>query len=151
VVKVEPPKTGSRERNYGSFAGAQPDPETRGLHLYFNINKRGVTLNLEDPRGVDLRMRLLARADIVFNPNPPALNERLGIAWRALCERFPRLIVVSLTYFGTESAYRDPRGGNLVAAQMSGVANESRWWQVTDPENQPPLIPAEHGADHMAA
>lgn len=151
VVKVEPPKTGSRERNYGPFAGTQPDPETRGLHLYFNTNKRGVTLNLEDPRGVELLMRLLARADIVFNPNPPALNERLGTAWRTLCERHPRLIVVSLTYFGAESAYRDLRGGNLVAAQMSGVANESPWCQVTDPENQPPLIPAEHGADHMAA
>ena len=82
---------------------------------------------------------LLATADIVFNLNRPEVNEKLGIDWRTLTARFPKLIVVSITFFGAESAYKNLRGGDLVATHMSGVGYETPWHQVTDHENQPPL------------
>ena len=139
VVKVEPPQTGSKERALGPFRDEMPDPETGGLHLFLNTNKLGVTIDLENPRGRDLVFDLLADADIVFNPNRPELNEKLGIDWRTLTAHFPRLIVVSVTFFGAESQYRNMRGGDLIATHMSGVGYETPWHQVTDPENQPPL------------
>ena len=77
VIKVEPPGIGSRERNYGPFQGTEPDRETRGLHLYFNTNKLGVTLELQRTAGVDLLMRRLERTDIVFNPTLPLLTSGL--------------------------------------------------------------------------
>ncbi len=149
VLKVEPPGTGARERHHGPRAQRNPGPETSALHLYLNCNKLSVTLDLESPRGRDLLMRILAGADLVFNPNPPAMNERLGLAWRSLCERFPRLVVVSTTFFGTDSRYRDLRGGDLIATQMSGVGFETPFNQVTDPSNQPPLKAAERQADYL--
>ena len=139
VVKVEPPRTGSQERALGPFRDELPDPETGGLHLFLNTNKLGVTIELESPRGRELLFDLLATADIVFNPNRPEVNEKLGIDWRTLTARFPKLIVVSITFFGAESAYKNLRGGDLVATHMSGVGYETPWHQVTDPENQPPL------------
>jgi crotonobetainyl-CoA:carnitine CoA-transferase CaiB-like acyl-CoA transferase len=149
VLKIEPPRIGSQERHYGPSGRGAPDPETRVLHLFLDANKLSTTLDLESPRGRELLMRLLAGADAVFNPNPPALNERLGIAWRTLCERFPRLVVVSTTFFGTDSRYRDLRGGDLIATEMSGVGFETPFNQVTDPPNQPPLKAAERQADYM--
>jgi len=139
VVKVEPPRTGSQERALGPFRDELPDPETGGLHLFLNTNKLGVTIELENQRGRELLFDLLATADIVFNPNRPEVNEKLGIDWRTLTTRFPKLIVVSITFFGAESAYKNLRGGDLVATHMSGVGYETPWHQVTDPENQPPL------------
>jgi crotonobetainyl-CoA:carnitine CoA-transferase CaiB-like acyl-CoA transferase len=139
VVKVEPPRTGSQERALGPFRDEMPDPETGGLHLFLNTNKFGVTIELENPRGRELLFDLLATTDIVFNPNRPEVNEKLGIDWPTLTERFPKLIVVSITFFGAESAYKNLRGGDLVATHMSGVGYETPWHQVTDPENQPPL------------
>ncbi len=127
----------------------QPNPETRALHLYLDANKLSATLNLESSRGRELLMQILAGADAVFNPNPPALNQRLGLGWRALCERFPRLVVISTTFFGTDSMYRDFRGGDLVATQMSGVGYETPFNQVTDPPNQPPLKAAERQGDYL--
>ncbi len=141
VVKVEPPRTGSQERALGPFRDEMPDPETGGLHLFLNTNKFGVTIDLENQRGRDAVFDLLATADIVFNPNRPEVNEKLGIDWRTLTSRFPKLIVVSITFFGAESAYRNLRGGDLVATHMSGVGYETPWHQVTDPETQPPLKP----------
>lgn len=149
VLKVEPPKNGARERHLGPHAGKTPSLENRALHLYLDANKLGVTLDLERPRGRELLMQILAGADAVFNPNPPALNERLGLGWRTLCERFPRLVVVSTTFFGTDSIYRDLRGGDLVATQMSGVGYETPFNQVTDPPNQPPLKAAERQGDYL--
>jgi crotonobetainyl-CoA:carnitine CoA-transferase CaiB-like acyl-CoA transferase len=149
VVKVEPPRTGSQERALGPFRDEMPDPETGGLHLYLNTNKLGVTIDLESPRGRDLLFDLLATADIVFNPNRPEVNEKLGIDWRTLTERFPKLIVVSITFFGAESEYRNLRGGDLIATHMSGVGYETPWHQVTDPENQPPLKPGGRQSDYL--
>ncbi|MFZ0888365.1 MAG: CoA transferase [Candidatus Binataceae bacterium] len=149
VIKVEPPRAGAAERRRGPFRDEMPDPETGGLHLYLNTNKLGITLELENPRGRELLFRLLESADIVLDPNPPAIGERLGIGWRTLAERFARLVVVSLTFFGTQSRYRDARGGDLIATQMSVVGWETPINQVTDPQNQPPLKPADRQADYL--
>ncbi|HUY28991.1 MAG TPA: CoA transferase [Candidatus Binataceae bacterium] len=149
VIKVEPPRIGARERQLGPFRDEMPDPETGGLHLYLNTNKLGVTLELESSRARAVLMRMLERADIVFNPNMPACCERLGLDWRTLTARFPKLIVVSATYFGADSRYRDYRGGDLIATHMSGVGFETPWHQVTDPPNQPPLKLAGRQADYL--
>ncbi|MFZ0676366.1 CaiB/BaiF CoA transferase family protein [Candidatus Binatus sp.] len=149
VVKVEPPRTGSQERALGPFRDEMPDPETGGLHLYLNTNKLGVTIDLENPRGRDQVFDLLAAADIVFNPNRPEVNEKLGIDWRTLTSRFPKLIVVSITFFGAESAYKNLRGGDLVATHMSGVGYETPWHQVTDPKTQPPLKLGGRQSDYL--
>ncbi len=149
VVKVEPPRTGSQERALGPFRDEMPDPETGGLHLYLNSNKLGVTIDLESPHGLDLIFDLLASADIVFNPNRPEVNEKIGIDWRTLTTQFPKLIVVSITFFGAESAYKNLRGGDLVATHMSGVGYETPWHQVTDPANQPPLKLGGRQSDYL--
>ncbi len=73
-----------------------------------------------------------------------------GISWRTLLERFPRLIVVSLTTFGADSRYRDARGGDLIASQMSGVGWETPVNQVTDFATHTPLKPADRQADYLA-
>lgn len=148
VVKIEPP-AGAPERREGPFRGGRPDPETSGLHLYLNTNKFGVTLDLQQARGRELLFRWLAGVDILLNPNPPALADRLGLDGRTLVARFPRLIVVSLTWFGTDSSYRDLRGGDLLAVHMSGVGYETPTNQVTDLERHPPLKPAGRQSDYL--
>ena len=150
VVKIEPPGAGAAERRLGPFRGGRQDPETSGLHLYLNTSKLGVTLNLEKPRARDLLMRLLEGADILFNATPPADNDRLGLNWRELVARFPRLIVVSLGFFGTESSGRTRRGGDLTATHLSGVGYETPFNQVTDPPNEAPLRMAGRQSDYTA-
>lgn len=139
VIKAEPPGTGAAERHWGPFRGEERNRETNGLHLYLNTNKLGVTVDLREARGRELLDQMLAGADVLINPNMPAMNQRLGIDWSMLTARFPRLIVVSATFFGAESPYRNYRGGDLAANQMSGVAFGTPMQQVTEPETQPPL------------
>ena len=150
VIKVEPPRVGAQERHRGPFKDEMPDPETGGVHLYLNSNKLGVTVDITRERGRELLFRLLDSADILLNPNLPADNDRWSLGWRALVERFPRLIVVSLTTFGADSRYREARGGDLIATHMSGVGWETPVNQVTDFAAHTPLKPADRQADFLA-
>jgi crotonobetainyl-CoA:carnitine CoA-transferase CaiB-like acyl-CoA transferase len=150
VIKIEPPRVGATERRWGPFRGEERNAETNGLHLYLNTSKLGVTIDLGDSAGRAHLFKLLADADVLFNPNLPALNERLGLDWRALTGRFPRLTVVSTTFFGAESAYRSRRGGDLVATQMGVVGYGTPMQQVTDPASQPPLRLAGRQSDYIS-
>ena len=150
VIKIEPPRIGAPERMRGPFKDELPDPETGGVHLYLNTNKLGVTLDITRARGRELLFKLLESTDILLNPNLPADNDRWGISWRMLVEKFPRLIAVSLTTFGADSRYRDARGGDLIATQMGGVGWETPVNQVTDFATHTPLKPADRQADLLA-
>src|SRR5258708_19851042 len=59
VVKVERPGVGDRARTRGPFPGAKPNPETSGLFLYLNTNKRGVTLDITQPHSFHILHKLL--------------------------------------------------------------------------------------------
>jgi crotonobetainyl-CoA:carnitine CoA-transferase CaiB-like acyl-CoA transferase len=149
VIKVEPPRVGAQERKLGPFRDGKRDPETGGLHLFLNTNKLGVTLDITRPQGRELLLRLLDRADVVFNPNLPPLNDRIGLGWRELVARFPKLIVVSVTFFGADSAYRELRGGDLIATHMSGVGYDTPYNQVTDLAKHPPLKLGGRQSDYL--
>jgi crotonobetainyl-CoA:carnitine CoA-transferase CaiB-like acyl-CoA transferase len=149
VIKIEPPGLGAMERRWGPFRGEERNLETSGLHLYLNTNKLGVTLDLGHPADRAHLNTLLGNADILLNPNRPALNERLELEWRRLTERFLRLIVVSSTFFGVDSPYRNRRAGDLVATQMSIVGYGTPMQQVTDPAMQPPLRLAGRQSDYV--
>src|SRR5215472_8415547 len=149
VIKIEPPGIGAAERRWGPFRGEERNAETNGLHLYLNTNKLGVTVDLGDSAGRAYLYKMLADADILLNPNLPALNERLELDWRTLTARFPRLTVISATFFGAESVYRDRRGSDLVATQMGVVGYGTPMQQVTDPAMQPPLRLAGRQADYV--
>jgi crotonobetainyl-CoA:carnitine CoA-transferase CaiB-like acyl-CoA transferase len=149
VIKVEPPGIGAPERSRGPFPADQPDLETGAAHLFLNANKLGVTLDLAQTRGRELLLQLLARADVLFNPNMPSANERIGLDWRELTSRFPRLVVVSMGFFGCDSPYKNLRGGDLIANHMSGVTYETPYNQVLDPPNEPPLKLGGRQSDYL--
>src|SRR5438552_776024 len=65
VIKIEPPGSGDRSRTRGPYPGSVADPEKSGLFLYLNANKRGITLDLGQPRGRDFLIELVAQADLL--------------------------------------------------------------------------------------
>src|ERR1043166_3462196 len=71
VIKIERPQSGDAARQRGPFPGRIPHPEKSGLFLYLNVNKRGITLDLEQPRGQELLRQLVGKADLlVHNVHP---------------------------------------------------------------------------------
>ena len=86
-----------------------------------NRNRRGITLNLKTPEGVDILKRLVAEADVVIENFRPDVKHRLGIDYEALSAVNPRLVYASISGFGQEGPYRDRPGFDQIAQGMGGI------------------------------
>ena len=78
VIKIEKPG-GDVSRSRGPFYHGISDPE-KSLYLYsYNLNKRGITLNLEDKKGRQILKRLLKTADFVIESFTPGYLDKLDL------------------------------------------------------------------------
>jgi crotonobetainyl-CoA:carnitine CoA-transferase CaiB-like acyl-CoA transferase len=100
VLKVERPGGGDDSRGWGPpFVGPAEALES-GYFLSINRSKRSVTLDLKDHDDLATLRRLLAQADVLVENFRPGVMERLGLGPSVLEERYPRLVVLSITGFG---------------------------------------------------
>jgi crotonobetainyl-CoA:carnitine CoA-transferase CaiB-like acyl-CoA transferase len=139
TVKVEPPE-GNLLRQYGPFPGGIADCERSGLFLYLNTNKRGVVADNGTPDGVELAQALSDASDIAVIDTPLSAFP---------LRRHSRLIVVSVTPFGSTGPYAGLPGSDLVAMAMSGVVRSTPG-NVDDLAAQPPLRPGGRQGDFSA-
>ncbi len=117
VIKIEPPG-GDPTRHIGPFYHGTPDPEKSLYFWHYNINKKSITLNLEQPEGAALFRRLAAEADIVIETFPTGYLASLGLSFDELHAINPRLILTSITGFGQTGPYSHYKATDLIALAM---------------------------------
>ncbi len=122
VVKVEPLE-GDPARRRGPFPGGIAHPESSGLFLYLNANKRGVDLDLNHPRGRAVLSKLAATADLLIHNFTPPQMDQLGLEYEAFARTNPRLIMTSITPFGMQGPRRNEPATDLTLWNSSGIAN----------------------------
>ena len=115
VIKVEPPGIGDLLR-IAPF-------RREGLSAFFangNRGKRSVALDLKQPRGREVLLRLVERADVFVQNFRPGAVERLGIAESDLRAVRPDLIYVSVSGYGESGPYRDRRVYDPILQGLTG-------------------------------
>ena len=112
VIKVEP-LSGDRARHIGSYGKA--------LIRAYNRGKRSLAVDLRDPRGAEAVMRLISRSDVVIQNLRPGVVEKLGLGPLQVRERFPNVIYLSISGFGTRGPSRDRPGYDIAAQAESGL------------------------------
>jgi CoA:oxalate CoA-transferase len=120
VIKVETPRTGDPTRSIGPFRNDRPDPNSGATSLFLDANKKSVTLDIRRADGRRILDRLLAGADVMFETFAPHDASALELDYEQLDERFPRLVVTSITPFGKSGPYRDFEASQLILEAMSG-------------------------------
>ena len=118
VVKVERPEKGDYARTMGPFPQDVPHPEKSGIFLFLNTNKRGITLDLKTPAGVEALKRLAKDADVLVESYRPGVMDRLGLGYDVLKAINPNLIVTSVSNFGQTGPYKDYRASELTLFAM---------------------------------
>ncbi|HYV56667.1 MAG TPA: CoA transferase [Candidatus Nitrosopolaris sp.] len=121
VVKIESHR-GDLARGRGPFPGNIPHHETSGLFLYLNANKRGVTLDLTQPRGQAALAGLAAGADLLVHNVHPTLMAAHGLDYDRLSAANPRLVMTSIAPFGLSGPHATYRGPEVVTWSAGGVA-----------------------------
>jgi len=120
VIKIEKPH-GDASRDIPPFAGDVPHIEKSLYFLYRHANKYGITLDWETSDGKGIFKKLVEKADVLVETNPPGYLERLGLEYPVLKEINPGLIMASITEFGRGGPYRDWKGSDIVDFAMSST------------------------------
>lgn len=105
------------------FANGRELPwECSTFTLSANSNKRGLTLNLGDPRGKAAMHRLIATADVVLENFSPRVMDGFGVDWDFVRAANPRALYVRMPAFGLDGPWRERVGFAQTMEQMSGLA-----------------------------
>ncbi len=134
TIKVEPPGWGDAARHEPPFINGEPDFDGSTTFLAFNTNKRGITLDVEQPSGRDLFLRLAESADVVIESYPPGRLKELGLGYETLRAANSSLILASITYFGQTGPNSHYQGNDLVAQAVGGFLHA-----VTGSADRPPM------------
>ncbi len=110
VLKVEGP--GRIDDWRGSATGGDTDrypdhdPGERPYDRHFQYNtqnqdKRGIVVDLKNPDGRDLVLRLAETSDVVMANFSSGTLDRLGIGWEDLRARNPRIVLLEMPAYGS--------------------------------------------------
>jgi crotonobetainyl-CoA:carnitine CoA-transferase CaiB-like acyl-CoA transferase len=97
------------------------DTDLSTAFTQYNAGKRSVGINLKDPAGIELVLRLAEQADLVVENFRPGALARLGLGWDVLQTRNPRLLLCSIGLFGSAGPYSQLSGHGMVAEAYSGL------------------------------
>ncbi len=123
VIKVEAIQRPDGMRMAGGMFANQGDWwERSGVTLSANTNKRGLTLNLADPKGLALCKKLIAESDVFIENFSPRVVENFGLEWDSVHAINPRTILVRMPAFGLSGPWRDNVGFAQTMEQISGLA-----------------------------
>jgi formyl-CoA transferase len=136
VVKVEHPKGGDLGR--GSLP-AMKDPDGRNIGATFmrnNLSKRSICVDLKQPAGRDLILRLAPHFDIVAENFKGGALAKMGLGYDDIRAVHPAAIYLSISGFGntTPTPYDGWPAYAGVAEAMSGLYDWKRQ------PGQPPAI-----------
>lgn len=102
--------------------GEQPGGPRQGADFQnLHRNKRAMTLNLKDARGLAVFKRLAAKADVVVENFRPDVKKKLGIDYESLREVNPRIVYGSISGFGQDGPYHKRPGFDQIAQGMGGL------------------------------
>jgi CoA:oxalate CoA-transferase len=117
IIKIERPGMGEPERQ------AMPKTPKGESYQFFSYNrgKKSITLNLKDPKGVEVAKKLVAKVDILVENFAPGVMERLGLSYEEVSRINPRIIYASISGFGQTGPRRNDVSYDVVAQAMGGL------------------------------
>ena len=110
--------------------GAEKSPQ----YLYVNRNKQDITLDLENPRGRELLLQLVATADALVENYSGGVLPKLKLDYSYLVEANPDLVMVSMPAFGSTGPWSQFRAYGSTVEHSSGLPH-----LVGDPEQAPTM------------
>ena len=116
VIKIEPTPKGDMIRQWGPF-----DQETSVYYLSANRNKRCLGFNFRSEQGMAVIRQMALKADIVVENFKVGTMESMGLDYESLSAENPRLIMASISGFGSQGPAKSWPGFDQIAQGYSGL------------------------------
>ncbi|MFZ5819586.1 MAG: CaiB/BaiF CoA transferase family protein [Chloroflexota bacterium] len=127
VIKIES-LAGDDTRQWGP-------PWLDGESAYYlsaNRNKRSLTLDLKNPRGREIALRLVEKADVLVENFKVGGMAKFGLDYESLSQTNPGLIYCSITGYGQDGPNAALAGYDFIIQAEGGLMS------ITGPEEGPP-------------
>lgn len=141
VVKVERPGIGDIARWVGVAVNGMSS-----LYLVCNRGKRSIAVDLQQPEGVEIVLRLAQRADVVLQNFRPGVMDRIGLGYENVRSVNPEVVYASISGFGPVGPYSDRSAYDTVIQAYAGFAASQ-----ADPGDGVPVFLRQSAADKVTA
>ena len=122
IIKIEMPKVGDDSRAFM--------PQVAGESAYYmnlNRNKKGVTLNLKNPKGREMFLEMVKSADVVLENYRPGTMEKLNLGYDVLKAVNPAIVYGCVSGFGHYGPYSKRPGYDIIGQAMGGLMSTTGW------------------------
>ena len=102
------------------------DDDTHGRWVWYQRNKKSITLNLKTEEGKKIFYDLAKHADVIVESFRPGTPKRLGIDFETVKAVNPRIVYCSVTGFGQDGPYAHLFGHEPNYEALSGALGRNR-------------------------
>jgi crotonobetainyl-CoA:carnitine CoA-transferase CaiB-like acyl-CoA transferase len=109
-----------------------------GRHLIFetaNRSKRGITLDMKNPKGKEIFYKLIEKADVFYTNYREKVLRDLGADYETLSKRKPSLVYGKIDMFGIKGPLAERRGYDFAGQARSGLM-----WMMGDRDFPEPAL-----------
>jgi crotonobetainyl-CoA:carnitine CoA-transferase CaiB-like acyl-CoA transferase len=121
VIKVEHPAGGDDTRGFGPPFFEVPEGELSAYFMSANCGKQSVCIDISQPEGVDLILRIAEQADILVENFKFGDLEKKGLGYERVRQVNPGIVYCSITGFGHTGPARHKPGYDMVVQGMAGL------------------------------
>lgn len=141
VIKIEMPRVGDQSR----YIVLNAQDLRSAYYEACNRGKRGLTLDLREPQGVEIFKKLIVNTDILISNFKTGTLDEWGLGYEELAEINPGLIWAAGNTFGPQGSDRLRKGADLAAQCAGGLVS------TTGRDNDPPSPVGITIADHIGS
>jgi len=124
VIKIESRKRPDHSRMRSLAAGPTfGGPDQAPIFNDLNLNKMSVTLDMTQPKAVELGKRVVSISDVVVENFRPGVMDKLGLGYEALKEVKPDIIMLSSSAVGGIGPDRQYVGYAPTFSALGGLAH----------------------------
>ena len=106
--------------------------EKSPIFAALNTNKKGLTLDLQTPRGRELLRRLIATCDVIVENFTPRVLDQIGLDFAAVQATRPDAVMLRMPGFGLDGPWRDNPAFAYAIESASGLS-----WLTGYPDRPP--------------
>jgi crotonobetainyl-CoA:carnitine CoA-transferase CaiB-like acyl-CoA transferase len=106
--------------------------EKSPIFAALNTNKKGVTLDLQNPRGKELLLLLIATCDVIVENFTPRVLDQIGLDFAAVQAVRPDAVMLRMPGFGLDGPWRDNPAFAYAIESAAGLS-----WLTGYPDRTP--------------
>jgi benzylsuccinate CoA-transferase BbsF subunit len=127
VIRVETRKRPCVMRTSAPYKDKKPNLNRGGYFNHFNSNILSLSLDMGNPKAVEIAKRLIAKSDVFMENYTPGVIERWGLGYEELKKIKPDIIMLRQSGYGSWGPYSNLPAFGMVLVPIAGLPNFIGW------------------------